>query len=198
MEGRSGKARQGPTVRDHRAKSPGEGWDLRSPSEISRAEGRGPRSPQFGVPPDPSITWLPDGPHELPISTFAGGLDVAKCCDLYVMNVKKLIIIINCIYSYPRSNIWIFRVWAYIRRSHFGVFFLFIQDLCEFVIHCNKRHIFLCLFFLLTITGRNKAIIVELKALFVSNGSFITFNVGSHYNIFLNYEKWCQLSPSIP
>ena len=53
----------------------------------------------------------------------------------------------------------------------FGVFF---QDLCEFVIHCNKRHIFfVCLFFLLTITGRNEAIIVELKELFVLNGTFI-------------------------
>ena len=40
-------------------------------------------------------------------------------------------------------------------------FFVFFQDLCEFVIHCNKRHV--CLFFLLTITGRNEAIIVELK-----------------------------------
>ena len=28
-------------------------------------------------------------------------------------------------------------------------FFVFFQDLCEFVIHCNKRHIFLCLFVLL-------------------------------------------------
>ena len=27
--------------------------------------------------------------------------------------------------------------------------FVFFQDLCEFVIHCNKRHIFLCLFVLL-------------------------------------------------
>ena len=61
-----------------------------------------------------------------------------------------------------------------------------------------QKKIFLCFFFLLTITGRNKAIIVELKELFVSNGSFITFNVGSHYYIFLNYEKWCQLSSSIP
>ena len=52
----------------------------------------------------------------------------------------------------------------------FGVFF---QDLCEFVIHCNKRHIFFFFFFLLTITGRNEAIIVELKELFVLNGAFI-------------------------
>ena len=32
--------------------------------------------------------------------------------------------------------------------------------------------------FLLTITRRNEAIIVELKALFVSNGTFITFSGG--------------------
>ena len=45
-------------------------------------------------------------------------------------------------------------------------FFVYFQDLCEFVIHCNKRHIFLCLFVLLAhITGRNEAIIVELKKL---------------------------------
>ena len=42
-------------------------------------------------------------------------------------------------------------------------FFVFLQALCEFLIHCNKRHIFLCLFFVFTITGRNEAIIVELK-----------------------------------
>ena len=29
--------------------------------------------------------------------------------------------------------------------------------------HCNKIHIFLCLFFLFTITDRNEAIIVEFK-----------------------------------
>ena len=41
--------------------------------------------------------------------------------------------------------------------------------------HCNKRHFFfVCLFFLFTITGRNEAIIVELKELFVLNGTFIT------------------------
>ena len=53
---------------------------------------------------------------------------------------------------------------------------MFFQDLCEFVIHCNKRHIFFFvrLFFLLTITGRMEAIIVELKELFVLNGTFIT------------------------
>ena len=60
------------------------------------------------------------------------------------------------------TSVWIW-VWArlcehtatsysarYVRRSHFGGFFsCFFQDLsCEFVIHCNKRHIFLCLFVL--------------------------------------------------
>ena len=59
----------------------------------------------------------------------------------------------------------------------------FFQDLCEFVIHCNKIHIFLCvcLFFLLTITGTNEAIIVEFKKLFVLNGTFITCSWGSHH-----------------
>ena len=70
----------------------------------------------------------------------------------------------------------------YVRRRHFGGFFVFFQDLCDFVIHCNKRHIYLCfLFFLLTITGRNEAIIVELNELFVLNGTFITCSGGSHY-----------------
>ena len=49
---------------------------------------------------------------------------------------------------------------------------------------------FIC-FFLLTITGGNEAIIVELKALFVLNGTFITFSVGYHHQITLNYELWC-------
>ena len=40
---------------------------------------------------------------------------------------------------------------------------------------------FVCLFFLLTITGRNEAIIVELKELFVLNGTFITRAGGSHH-----------------
>ena len=47
---------------------------------------------------------------------------------------------------------------------------MFFQDLFEFVIHCNKlKDIFfsVCLFIFLTIdvTGRNEAIIVELKEL---------------------------------
>ena len=50
---------------------------------------------------------------------------------------------------------------------------------CEFVRHYNKIHIFL--FFLVTITGRNEAIIVELKTQFVLNGTFITFSGGSHH-----------------
>ena len=37
------------------------------------------------------------------------------------------------------------------------------------------------MFFLLTITGRNEAIIVELKELFVLNGTFITCSGGSHH-----------------
>ena len=45
------------------------------------------------------------------------------------------------------------------------MFFLcFFQDLCEFVRHCNKIKgifFFVCLFFLLTITGRNEASILE-------------------------------------
>ena len=52
---------------------------------------------------------------------------------------------------------------------------MFFQNVCEFVIHCNKIHIFLCLFFLLTITDRNEAIIIELKQFFVLNGIFIPF-----------------------
>ena len=47
--------------------------------------------------------------------------------------------------------------------------------------HLCERHIFLCLFFLLTITGRNEAIIAELKAIFVLNCTFITFSGRSHY-----------------
>ena len=40
---------------------------------------------------------------------------------------------------------------------------------------------FVWLFFLLTITGRNEAIIVELKELFVLNGTFITCSGGSFH-----------------
>ena len=38
-----------------------------------------------------------------------------------------------------------------------------------------------CLFFLLTITSRNESIIVELKPIFLINGTFITFFWGSHH-----------------
>ena len=69
----------------------------------------------------------------------------------------------------------------YIQISHSGVFFVFLHDSCEFV--SNKNHIFVCLFFLITliITGRNEAIIVKLKELFVLNGTFITCSGGSHH-----------------
>ena len=44
-------------------------------------------------------------------------------------------------------------------QKYFDGFLGFFQDLCEFVRHCSKRHIFLCLLFiLLTITGRNEAL----------------------------------------
>ena len=51
----------------------------------------------------------------------------------------------------------------YITKSDFdGVFSCFFKDLCEFVRHCNKIHIVLCLFVLFvhqfTISGRNGAI----------------------------------------
>ena len=54
---------------------------------------------------------------------------------------------------------------------------MFFSDLFEFVRHCNKRHIFLGLFVLFcsSITCRNEAIIVELKAFFVLNGTLSTF-----------------------
>ena len=39
--------------------------------------------------------------------------------------------------------------YRYIQTVIMMGFFVFFQDLCEFVIHCNKRHIFLCLFVLL-------------------------------------------------
>ena len=71
-------------------------------------------------------------------------------------------------------------------------FWCFFQDLCEFVIQCLFGF-----FILLTITGRNEDIIVELKDLFVFNDSFITCSGGSHHWISCNYKKWCQLSPLI-
>ena len=73
-------------------------------------------------------------------------------------------------------------------------FHVLFQDLCEFVIQCNKRHIFLCVFFLLSITGTNEAIIVELKELFVLNGPFYHLFWGFPSLDFSQfYEKWCQL-----
>ena len=44
---------------------------------------------------------------------------------------------------YPNTNS------RYIQTVIMMGFFVFFQDLCEFVIHCNKRHIFLCFFVLL-------------------------------------------------
>ena len=55
------------------------------------------------------------------------------------------------------------------------------------MIHCNKEIFFVCLFCLLTITGRNEDIIVELKELFVLNGTFITCS--GVPEISRNYEK---------
>ena len=46
--------------------------------------------------------------------------------------------------------------------------------------------------------GKYEAIIVELKALFVLNDTFITFSGDSHHKNSHNYAKWCQLSPLIP
>ena len=43
------------------------------------------------------------------------------------------------------------------------------------------KYFSVCLFFLLTIAGGHQAVIVELKALCVLNGTFITFSGGSHY-----------------
>ena len=62
--------------------------------------------------------------------------------------------------------------------------------------HCNKRHrlfFSVCLFFLLTITGGNEAIIVELKALGPLNGTFITSPGGSHH-----YLDFSQLQKMVP
>ena len=43
------------------------------------------------------------------------------------------------------------------------------------------RFFFVCLLILLTINGRNEAIIVQLKEFFVLNGTFITCSGGFHY-----------------
>ena len=74
--------------------------------------------------------------------------------------------------------------WAYCRYIHVSQKVI-LMDLCEFVGHCNKRHIFLCLFVPFAhyyqITGRNEAIIVELKTLFALNMLNGTFSGGSHH-----------------
>ena len=44
---------------------------------------------------------------------------------------------------------WSTATYRYIQTVIMMGFFLFFQALCEFVMHCNKRHIFLCLFVLL-------------------------------------------------
>ena len=46
----------------------------------------------------------------------------------------------------------------YITKNHFDGFF---RVLCEFVRHCNKRHIFACFFDLF---GRNEAIICRIRS----------------------------------
>ena len=63
-------------------------------------------------------------------------------------------------------------------------FSCFFQHLCEFVKHCNKIHIFLCLVFfsLFDITGRNEAIIhCRINTLFFSSGIFLFFSGDSHH-----------------
>ena len=62
--------------------------------------------------------------------------------------------------------------------------FLGLIILCEFVAvrHCKKNIFFLFVLsahYLYSITDRNEAIIVELKALSVLNSTFITFSRGS-------------------
>ena len=54
-------------------------------------------------------------------------------------------------------------------------------SLCEFVIHWNKRHIFLCLFSLLTIASRDEAVIVELKEFFFEWHFYHLFRVTGHF-----------------
>ena len=65
--------------------------------------------------------------------------------------------------------------------------------------HCNKIFSCVCLFLLLTITGRNEAIFVELKALFVLNGTFLSpFPGFPSLNLLkLITKNWCQLWPLI-
>ena len=68
----------------------------------------------------------------------------------------------------------------------FSCFFQYLSCLCEFVRDTAIKGIVfpcsaVCLFFLLTITGKNEAIVVELKMLFVLNSTFITSKRGSHH-----------------
>ena len=87
----------------------------------------------------------------------------------------------------------------YITNSFFFFFFFLIYvSLWDTAIYIKYIFFFLCLFFLLTITGRNEAIIVELKTLIVLNATFITFLGGSHHQISRNYEILCRPSPLIP
>ena len=71
-------------------------------------------------------------------------------------------------------------------------FFVFFQDLCEFARHFNKRHIFLCLFVLFAHyycnTGRNEAIIVELRVI-CFEWHFYHFNWGVPSLNFLQLKK---------
>ena len=53
---------------------------------------------------------------------------------------------------------------------------------------------FVCLSFLLTITGSNEAIIVELKELFLLNGPFITFSGGV---FLLNFAQLRKMVPGL-
>ena len=93
--------------------------------------------------------------------------DCLNLPNLYSHIIKSWMVLPNKYsysYRYIRKSILL---WCFLRV--FSGFMWF----CETC--CNKRHIFfVCLFFLLTITGRNEAIIVELKELFVLNGTFIT------------------------
>ena len=67
----------------------------------------------------------------------------------------------------------------YVRSRHFCVFFRIYVNLWYTAI--KDIFFFVWLFFLLTITGKNEAIIAELKKIFVLNGTFITCSGGSHH-----------------
>ena len=85
-------------------------------------------------------------------------------------------------------------------KSHFyGVLRVFFSIYVNLWDTANKIIFFsVCLFFLLTVIGRNEAIIVELETSFVLNWAFITFSGGSHhYFFFAIMKKWCRVSPAI-